>query len=230
MRRLATLWLLALFAEVIPAAPQAPAPGPEGPPFWETRPYEQWTGAETLALLTDSPWSHAATLVEPGVEVHSGKLQYFVQWYSAQVLREGLVRLRHLQAQVDPPTEAKFLASPRPAYQLYIFAGFFSPGGDLHTVPLEVFEGMTREELQASVRLIFSSQEYTAHPDRIEMLRNVDTQQLVGLRFNFERAHAAVPPEQALQGEVRLICPTKTGVLSVSFLLNDMRRRGQPDL
>lgn len=230
MRSLSALVLLALLAAEVPAAPQAPVPEPAGPPFWEARAFEQWTAAETISLLTDSPWSHPATVVEPGVEVHPGRMQYFVQWYSAQTLREGLVRLRHLQGRVDPVGDARFLEAPHSSYQLYLFAGFFTDSRELRTVPLEVFEGVSGDDLYEGVRLVFSAQEHSSRPDRVEMLRPAEGQPLVAIRLTFERARVAVPPQQARGGQVQLICPTKAGSLSVTFLLNDMRRQGQPDL
>lgn len=231
MRALSTGLLLGLVGLGALAASQGQPGAPTAaPPFWEARPFEEWTPGETLALLTDSPWSRPATLVEPGVTVSPGKMRYYVQWYSAQTLREALVRLRHLQGRMDPTGEAQFLGAPRRAYQLYVFAAFFTDTGGLRPVPLDAFEGMTREELQASVQITFSAQEHASRPDRVELVRNAENQQLVGLRLSFERARAAVPPEQAREGQVRLVCPTKTGSLSASFLLGEMRRHGQPDL
>lgn len=230
MRSLSILLVLALLGAEVPAAPQAPVPEPAGPPFWEARPFEQWTATETVALLTNSPWSQVATVVEPGVEVHPGRMQYFVQWYSAQTLREALVRMRHLQGRVDPVADARFLETPRNAYQLYLFAGFFTDSRELRTVPLEAFEEVTADDLYNGVRLAFSAQEHASRPDRVEMFRLAEGQPLVAIRLTFERARVAVPPEQARGGQVQLICPTKAGSLSVTFLLNDMRRQGQPDL
>lgn len=229
MPRVAATLVAALLLAGGPAAQQAATPE-AAVPFWEEHDFETWSVTELLQLLTDSPWSHPATLVTPGGGETLGKTRYYAEWYSAQTVREALVRQQHVKGNVDSAAEGGFLNAPRTAYQIYLCAGFFTESGGFRVVPLEAFAGMTREELQEGTRLSFSSQEHASRPDKVELVRNSETQELVGIRLSFERARAAVPPEEAREGQVRLVCPTRGGTLSVSFLLNQMRRGGRPDL
>lgn len=224
-------WLLGVTLWAGSLAGQEPAQEvPPTPPFWEARNFEEWTGAETLQVLTDSPWSRPATLVEPGADVRLGKLRYYAQWYTARTLREALVRLQHLKGRVDSQAEAEFLTTPPGAYQLFVFAGFFTESGGFRVVPPEVFEGMTPEEIEESALLLFSAQEHRWPPDSVEFVYDQETQQLRGIRLTFERARRAVPPGAAREGEVHFICPTRRGSLSARFRLSEMQRHSQPDL
>ena len=220
--------LLGLLGVAGVAAPQAPPAQP--PPFWEAKPYGEWTPAETLTILTDSPWSRAATVVEPGVGQRSGKIRYYAQWYSAQTVREALVRLRNLYGRPNPEADAQSLAASPTAYQIFVYAAVFDDNGEFHALPLDIFDGMTSEELQQAARLVFSSQEYSSRPDIVELVPEARTQRVAGLRLTFERARGALPPADAGKGQVRLVCPTRQGSLSVTFQLEQMQHRGQPDL
>ncbi|MFQ5777128.1 MAG: hypothetical protein ACE5IP_03885 [Terriglobia bacterium] len=227
MRALATGVVVALVAVVSLLAQGGPAgEGEAGAPFWEMRPFEEWTAAEVLQVLSDSPWTRAATLVEPGVDVRLGKLRYFVQWYSARTVREALVRMRQLQGRANLETDAEFLARPRDRVEIYFFAGFFTGEGGIRTVPLEVLQGMTREELRRSAVLMLSEASEPLHPDQVQFVRDADTNRLRGVVLSFDRSQGT----SALQGEARVVCPTKRGSLSGSFLLGEMQRAGQPDL
>lgn len=222
MKKLRAVALGLLLGGVAAAAQQ-------GPRFWESTPYAEWTMEQTIQVLSNSPWTRPATLVEPGVEQHGGP-QHYVQWYSAQTVREALVRLRRLYGQVNEEADARFLATAPTAYQIFVFAAVFSSRGELRFLPLAAFEGVTAEELQQSAQLKFSSQEYATHPDKVELVYDPKTQQLAGLRLLFERAREAVPPATARRGQVRLVLPTRTGSVSITFLLEEMQRSGQPDL
>jgi len=198
--------------------------------FWDAQPYGEWTLEQTLQVLTNSPWTRPAKLVETGAQQLGGGAQHYVQWYSAQTVREATVRLRNLYGAVSPDADARYLSTPPTAYQVFVFAALYTSKGELRFLPLTAFDGLTVEELQQGARLIFSSQEYSARPDRVEFVTDLKTQQTVGLRLLFERAREAVPPAEARRGQVRLVCPTRTGSVSVTFLLDEMQRRGQPDL
>lgn len=231
MRSGSTWVMVLLLSAGVLTAQEKPAREPAAAaPFWEARPFEQWTLAETLTLLTDSPWSRPATLVEPGVEVHLGKMRYYAQWQSAQTMREARVRFERFKGPLDPEAEKEFLEAPQRAYQLYVFAGFRTETGGLQVVPLDAFEEITAEELKQGIGLIFSFQGYSSAPDSVEFLHDSETRQLVGLRLRFERARTAVPPEEAGRGQVRIVCPTRRGSLSATFEPSQMQRRGQPDL
>ncbi len=171
-----------------------------------------------------------ATLVEPGSQVTLGGPRYFVHWYSAQTMREALVRRGQLQGQAVPDAAAEFLAAPHSSYELYLFAGFMTQQGSLRVTPLDLMKGLSTREIQQGARLQFSGQEYSSHPDRVHFIQDANTGELRGLMFIFERARAAVPPERASAGQVRFTCATPRGNLSVSFVLNEMRRGGVPDL
>jgi hypothetical protein len=212
------------------AAQETLAVPPPGGWFWEARPYSSWAPAEIIQFFTDSPWSRSASLVEPGMQVTLGGPRYFVQWYSAQVMREALVRRRQLRGEYDPQAAAEFLAEPHDSYQIYLFAGLFTADGSLRVIPPELLEGMKEEELLQGARLQFSAQEYAGRPDRVEFIRDPATNELRGVRLTFERARAAVLPESARSGRVQFTCPTRRGSLSASFNLSEMQRRGQPDL
>jgi len=230
MRRLwVTMSLLACLAGPTAAQETLPVPPPGGW-FWQARPYSAWTPAELIQFFTDSPWSRSANLVEPGVRLTLGGPRYFVQWYSAQTMREALVRRRQLRGEADPQGSQEFLAAPHDSYQLYIYAALFSGDGSLRILPAELLEGMSEEDLLQGVRLQFSAQEYASRPDKVEFVRDPATNELRGLRLTFERARAAVPPESAPRGRVHLTCPTTRGSLSVNFTLSEMQRNGQPDL
>ncbi|MFQ5722932.1 MAG: hypothetical protein ACE5G6_00460 [Terriglobia bacterium] len=203
---------------------------PSEGPFWEARSYERWTREEVQEILLDSPWTQTASLVEPGVVALPSPRKFYVQWYSAQTLREALVRLRHLQGKVNPVEDTRFLEDPRPGYQFYIFSAVESDDGRVRTAPIGPFEGMTQEEVQQGTELHFSAQEYRSRPDEVEFVRDADTGRLAGIRLTFLRAREAMPPERARQGEVQLVCPTPRGTLSASFRLDEMRRHGRPDL
>jgi hypothetical protein len=204
--------------------------GQEAARFWEAQPYGEWTLEQTLQVLTNSPWTRPARLVETGAQQLGGGAQHYFQWYSAQTVREALVRLRNLYGQVSPEADAKFLTTPPAAYQVFVFAALYTSKGELRFLPLTAFDGLTAEEMQQGARLIFSSQEHSARPDRVEFVTDPKTRQTVGLRLLFERAREAVPPTAARRGQVRLVCPTRTGSVSVAFVLDEMQRRGQPDL
>ena len=204
--------------------------GQEAVRFWDAQPYGEWTMQQTLQVLTNSPWTRPAKLVETGAQQLGGGAQHYFQWYSAQTVREALVRLRNLYGQVSPASDAKFLSTPPTAYQVFIFAALYTSKGEFRSLPLTAFDGLTADELQQGAQLNFSSQEYKARPDRVEFVTDPKTQQTVGLRLLFERAREAVPPAGARRGPVRLVCPTRTGSVSVTFLLEEMQRRGQPDL
>jgi len=226
-------WLLAvsLLACGFGAAAQDTLPvPPAGGWFWETRPYSAWTPAEVIQFFTESPWSRSANLVEPGMQVTLGGPRYFVQWYSAQTMREALVRVRQLRGQYDPQASGEFLAAPHDSYQLYVFAAHVTGHGSLRVLPPDLFDGMSEEDLLQGARLQFSAQEYASRPDRVEFVRDAATNELRGVRFIFERARAAVPPERALAGRVQFSSPTARGSLSAGFTLSEMHRNGLPDL
>ncbi|MGH9814255.1 MAG: hypothetical protein ACRD4T_14075, partial [Candidatus Acidiferrales bacterium] len=125
MRRL--LLAIGLVALSTSAAAQETLPvPPPGGWFWQARPYSAWTPAELIQFFTDSPWSRSANLVEPGVRLTLGGPRYFVQWYSAQTMREALVRRRQLRGEADPQESQEFLAAPHDSYQLYIYAALFT--------------------------------------------------------------------------------------------------------
>lgn len=204
--------------------------GQEPARFWDAQPYGDWTKEQTLQVLTNSPWTRPAKLVETGAQQLGGGAQHYFQWYSAQTVREALVRLRNLYGAVNAEADARELSTPPTAYRVFVFAALYTSQGEFRSLPLTAFDGLTVEELQQGARLIFSSQEYSARPDRVEFVTDARTQQTVGLRLLFERAREAVPPAEARRGQVRLVCPTRTGSVSVTFLLGEMQRRGQPDL
>jgi hypothetical protein len=223
----ATLLVCALGA----AATQEMLPvPPEGGWFWEARPYAAWTPAELIQLFTDSPWSRSASLVEPGMQVTLGGPRYFVQWYSAQTMREGLVRRRQLRGEYDPQASQEFLVAPHESYQIYLYAALFTVEGSLRVIPPELLEGMKEEDIQQGARLQFSAQEYAARPDEVEFVRDPATNELRGVRLTFARVRAAIPPESATGGLVQFSCPTRRGRLSASFSLSEMHRDGRPDL
>lgn len=231
MRALATSVVVALVAVVSLLAQGGPAgEGEPGLPFWDVRPFAEWSAPEVLQVLSDSPWTRTATLVEPGVDVRLGKLRYFAQWYSARTVREALVRMRQVQGRANLETDAEFLARPRDRVEIYFFAGFFTGEGGIRTVPLEVLQGMTREELRRSAVLILSEASEPLHPDQVQFVRDPDTKQVRGLVLTFARAGGTGPLATASQGEARVVCPTKRGTLSGSFALAEMQRNGQPDL
>jgi hypothetical protein len=205
------------------------APGEEAP-FWDRLEFETWNIPQMLRVLTDSPWSRTGRLVVPGSGESLGRIRYFAQWYSARTVREALVRQNHIRGQFDPTAENEFLYTPRSGYQVYLFAGYFTDRGDFRLVPLDAFEGVSRDDLTLGALLTFSSQEHSSHPDEAELVTRADTQELVGIRLTFRRAREAVPPAEAREGQVRLVCPARSGTFSVSFALNQMRRKGQPDL
>jgi hypothetical protein len=131
---------------------------------------------------------------------------------------------------MDPQGASDFRASPHAAYELYLFAAVVTADGSLRVVDLDPLEGMTEPEIQQATLLQFSAQEYSSRPDGVELLRDVKTQELRGVRLIFVRAREAVPPEQATAGQVQLTCGTKHGSLSVRFALGEMQRSGTPDL
>ncbi len=222
----ATLVLLLLLGTAAPVSPQAEV----ATRFWEARSYNEWKPAELIQFFTDSPWSRPATLLEPVTQITSGAPRYVVQWYSAQTMREALVRRRQLAGQMDPQAASEFLASPHAAYELYLFAAVVTADGSLKVVNLDPLEGMTEPDIQQATLLQFSAQEYSSRPDGVELLRDVQTNDLRGVRLIFARAREAVPPEQATAGQVQLTCGTKHGSLSVRFALSEMQRGGTPDL
>ncbi|MEE8200569.1 MAG: hypothetical protein V3R29_05295 [Candidatus Acidoferrales bacterium] len=233
MRKKKIVLLLVLLgaASGLAQEPGRPTLGrPSEGPFWEARSYERWTREEVQEILLDSPWTQTATLVEPGVVMLPSRRKYYVQWYSAQTLREALVRLRHLQGRMDSVQDAEFLEKAPPGYQFYIFSAVQSEDGRVRTAPIGPFEGMTQEEVQQGTLLQFSAQEYRSRPDEVEFVRDTDTGRLAGIRLTFQRARQAVPPEQARRGQVQLVCPTPRGMLSASFRLGEMHRNGRPDL
>ena len=229
MRKCLTMMLaVVLLLEVAqPALPQEAAPAG---PFWEVRPYSEWKSTELIQFFTDSPWSRQATLTEPSTQLTLGAPRYYVQWYSAQVMREALVRRRQLAGQSDPSAAADFLARVHTAYEVYVFAALVTPEGSLRVVGLGPFEVMTEAQIQEATLLQFSAQEYSSRPDGVELLRDTQTQELRGLRLIFARARQAVPPEQATAGQVQLTCGMRQGSLSVRFSLSEMQRGGKPDL
>ncbi len=206
-----------------------PVPPPGGW-FWQGRPYAAWTPAELIQLFTDSPWTRSASLVEPGMQVTLGGPRYFVQWYSAQTMREGLVRRRQLRGEYDPQASEEFLAAPHDSYQIYLYAALFTADGSLRVIPPDLFEGMKEEDIVQGARLQFSAQEFAGRPDQVEFVRDPATNELRGVRLTFERIRAAVPPESAVRGLVQFSCPTRRGRLSAGFSLSEMQRDGKPDL
>ncbi len=222
------LWAALLLLEA--ATPALPQEGAAAGPFWDTRPYSEWKPAELIQFFTDSPWSRQATVLEPVTQTTLGAPRYMVQWYSAQTMREALVRRRELAGQMDPKAASDFLTIPHTAYEVYLFAAVVTPDGSLRVVGLDPLEGMAEPEIQQGTLLQFSAQEYSSRPDGVELLRDVQTQELRGVRLIFVRAREAVPPEQATAGQVQLTCGTKQGSLSVRFSLSEMQRDGKPDL
>lgn len=230
MRRLLLgVGLLACGLGAVAAQETLPVPPPGGW-FWEARPYSAWTPAELIQFFTDSPWSRSANLVEPGMQLTLGGPRYFVQWYSAQTMREALVRRRQLRPEYDPQESAEFLGAPHDSYQIYIYAALVTADGSLRVVPPDLFEGIKEEDILQGARLQFSAQEFAGRPDKVEFVRDPATRELRGVRLTFERVRAAVPPERAPRGRVQFTCPTSRGSLSASFTLSDMHRNGQPDL
>jgi len=63
---LLTAFLMQLPMPGVPAIPSRtvpqPAPGGNGPRFWESRPPEEWTRAEVERLLSDSPWAQSSDI------------------------------------------------------------------------------------------------------------------------------------------------------------------------
>jgi len=228
-RLLLATTLLIFGAGAAAAQDTLPVPPPEGW-FWQARPYSAWTPGELIQFFTDSPWSRSASLVEPGMQVTLGGPRYFVQWYSSQTMREALVRRRQLRGQAGLQESQEFLSAPHESYQLYIYAALFTANGSLRILPPDLFEGMSEEDLLQGARLQFSAQEYASRPDKVEFVRDAATNELRGVRFTFERARAAVPPERALQGRIQFTCPTTRGSVSASFTLSEMHRNGVPDL
>ncbi|MGH9788191.1 MAG: hypothetical protein ACRD4U_05760 [Candidatus Acidiferrales bacterium] len=230
MRRLVAAVSLLACAMVGAAAQETLPVPPAGGWFWEARPYSTWTPAELIQFFTDSPWSRSASLVEPGMQLTLGGPRYFVQWYSAQTMREALVRRRQLRGEIDSQASEEFLAAAHDSYQIYIYAAAVTADGSLRVLPPDLFEGMKEEDIVQGARLQFSAQEYAGRPDQVEFVRDPATQELRGMRLTFERARAAVPPERAPHGRVQFTCPTSRGSLSASFSLSEMHRDGQPDL
>ncbi|HXE76495.1 MAG TPA: hypothetical protein VNN18_12795 [Candidatus Xenobia bacterium] len=227
MQKRSGVWLALLLLLATPAWPQET---PAARPFWETRPYSEWKSSELIQFFTDSPWSRPATMLEPSTQVTLGAPRYVVQWYSAQVMREALVRHSQLVGRAEPQVERAFLDSPHDSYELYIFAAVLTADRSLRVVHLEPFEGMTEPEIQQATLLRFSRQEHSSRPDGVQLLRDVQTQELRGVRLIFTRAREAVPSGQATDGQAQLTCGTRQGTLSVRFALSAMQRGGQPDL
>lgn len=230
MRRLLLATALVAWAAGAAGAQDTLPVPPPGGWFWEARPYTAWTSAELIQFFTDSPWSRSASLVEPGMQLTLGGPRYFVQWYSAQTMREALVRRRQLRPEYDPQGSADFLAAPHDSYQIYIYAALVTADGSLRIVPPDLFEGMKEEDIVQGARLQFSAQEFAGRPDKVEFVRDPVTHELRGVRLIFERVRASVPPERAPSGRVQFTCPTSRGSLSAGFTLSDMHRNGQPDL
>ncbi len=230
MVRKSVVLLAAVLLLLEAAAPVLPQEGAAAGAFWETRPYTEWKPSELIQFFTDSPWSRQATLMEPVTQMTLGAPRYVVQWYSAQTMREALVRRRELAGQMDAKAASDFLGSPHTAYEVYLFAGVVTADGSLRVVGLDPLEGMTEPEIQQGTLLQFSAQEYSSRPDGVELLRDVKTNELRGVRLIFARAREAVPPEQATAGQMQLTCGTKHGSLSVRFSLSEMQRGGKPDL
>ena len=135
------------------AAPMLSQEGAVAGPFWETRPYTEWKPAELIQFFTDSPWSRSATLLEPVTQTTLGAPRYIVQWYSAQTMREALVRRRELAGQMDAQAASDFLNAPHTTYEIYLFAAVVTADGSLKVVDLDALEGMTEPDIKQGTLL-----------------------------------------------------------------------------
>lgn len=73
-----------------------------GQKVWEKKPFKQWTEAETLKILTDSPWAQTAIqTTHSSYNVPGAAISAIIRLRSALPLRQALVRQRQFIVNYD---------------------------------------------------------------------------------------------------------------------------------
>ena len=129
-------------------------PSTFGQKVWEKKPYSEWSMAEVVRVLDDSPW--AQTQIERG----EADFSVTVRLRSALPIRQALIRQRqlHLNYEKFPPAEkarfdadAKLFLDCADCAQYYIVT-LDSPFN--HPSPLRALKELSSEELKPNVSLV----------------------------------------------------------------------------
>jgi hypothetical protein len=115
-----------------------------GDDFWIEKPFSSWNERESLALLTDSPWSRAnpirgdyggsatPSVINPAQGRSSGGLRdtqglggsntipLYVRWHSSLKVRQALARYTQLHGGLTETEIQQFLAQPMQDYNIAI--------------------------------------------------------------------------------------------------------------
>jgi len=118
--------------------------------YWLEKPFTQWNERETMALLTDSPWSRPNTLSSSlaasstpnvlkegqlsGANIPSTSgmdasvpIKFYVRWYSSLKVRQALGRLGQLRGALSEADVKRFLEQPMEDYAIAISTPVVDP-------------------------------------------------------------------------------------------------------
>jgi hypothetical protein len=203
--------------------------------FWRTKPVAEWSRQETVRFLSESPWVRRGTVeLGPGSSQDAGSAHeglgqphrtagvaanataempegdrewvYYVQWDSAQIVRDAMAHLRELSGKGRP--------SPEPDKEDYLVS---VTGPDIN----KMLDGVTVEQLEAEGHLHAGGSKTKIHPTRVVIRRAADSR-IVSIEFTFPRMLYGQPviPEQV--GFVRFYCKVKGVALRARFELPEM--------
>lgn len=217
---------------------------------WKKKPYTQWSEAEALGVMADSPWAKSVPLLTAmslndnpggaprgaeGVEVKDLPQRpsdsraksaaaeppvFFVRWASAVTFRQAVIRVQQLRGNVSPEQAAEFLNRKPDNYELMV------------TGPaLKVFLGKDEQWLRDNFHLKLKPANAVIHPAAIQFLRAPGTENLQAVTLLFPRLNkdgASTFPSGTEKAD--LGCRTEQGDLSATFDLRKMQSSGHPDL
>lgn len=131
---------------------------------------------------------------------------YYVQWDSAQIVRDAMAHLRELSGKGEAP--------PEPDEESYLVS---VTGPDIN----KMMGGVTVEQLQAEGHLHAGGSKTKIHPTRVVIRKTADGR-IVSIEFTFPRMLYGQPviPEQV--SFIRFYCKVKGVALRARFELPEM--------
>jgi hypothetical protein len=213
---------------------------------WKEKQFKQWDAADIQKIMTDSPWAKTVsvaaswrpaqgrTSVEGGVSRNGGganvagnsggtntpateapvgqdQALFYVRWDSSLTVRQAFVRNRELRG--TPEAQAEQALSKEPEMYLISVSG-------REMSPFTKTDEMT---LKQKSYLMAKKTKQKMTPDRVEILRAPNSQNILGVNFYFTRKSTSGEPTIPVdEKQVEFSCETPVTKIHTNFDLQKM--------